>query len=176
MKKILSFVALAALVGSTSAASLKWELKGSAFGTSDGSATRAYNYYVAVVSESDLDAAIAAVGDATEFATFVKDGASGTTTKTGAAGSTFTVTENSGTSLSYVLFAFDAPTVGDASNYIVSGAVTGVAYEPPSTPTAATFNAQSFASSSWAATSVPEPATAALALLGLGLMIKRRKA
>ncbi|MBR1608277.1 MAG: PEP-CTERM sorting domain-containing protein [Kiritimatiellae bacterium] len=174
MKKILSFFALAALVGAASAASLKWDLKGSAFGTSDGSATRAYGYYVAVVSESDLSAAIAAVGDESAFSAFVKDGGSATTSRTGAASGTIVVAEDSGTSLSYVLFAFDASTVGDASNYIVSAAQTGIAYEPPATPTAATFNAQSFSGSTW--TAVPEPATAALALLGLGLMIKRRKA
>ena len=169
--------ALAAVVGSASAASLKWELKGSSFGTSDGSATRAAGYYVALIAESDFDDAIAAVGDATKFATYVSDGGSGTTTKTGATSGNITVTENSGTSLSYVLFAFDAGSVGEASNYIVSSAVTGVAYEPPATPTAATFNASSFSGATWTATAaVPEPGTAALALLGIGMLIRRRRA
>lgn len=176
MKKILALLAIAGMVCTASASSIQWSLKGSSFTTSDGSATRAYDYLVAVVLASDLDAATSAIStintDSSAFESYVK--ATGTTTKTGAASGGFTVSDPSGTSISYVLFAFDANKYADAKNYLVSDAVTAVSYEPPSSPTTATYDSATYANHSW--TAVPEPSTAALALAGLALLIKRRRA
>lgn len=159
-----------------SAASIDWTLKGSSFTTSDGSATRAYNYLVVAILESDLNSAVSAIStintDSSTFASYVKS--TGTTAKTGATSGSFTVSQDSGVSIPLVLIAFDADNYTDAKNYLVSGTETGVTYEPPSTPTTATFNSASYSGKSW--TAVPEPSTAALALAGLALLLKRRKA
>lgn len=176
MKKLLSLLIVAAMAGAASAASIDWTLKGSSFTTSDGSATRAYDYLVVAILESDLNSAVSAIStintDSTAFESYVQS--SGTTTKTGATSGSFTVSQDSGVSIPLVLIAFDANNYAEAQNYLVSDAQTGVTYEPPSTPTTATFNSGSYANHEW--TAVPEPSTAALALAGLALLLKRRRA
>ena len=75
------------------------------------------------------------------------------------------------------MIAWDGETIGGANNYIVSGTVSSDAYAGTDTPTSTgEFKNTTFENSSWKPIAVPEPSTAALALAGLALLLKRRKA
>ena len=176
MKKLFSLLIVAAMAGTASAASIDWTLKGSSFTTSDGSATRAADYLVVAILASDLDSAVSAIStvntDSSAFESYVKS--SGTTAKTGATSGSFTVSQDSGVAIPLVLIAFDAKNYEDATHYLVSGTESGTTYEPPATPVTATFNSTSYSGKSWVA--IPEPSVALMGLLGLGMLLKRRRA
>ena len=102
-----------------------------------------------------------------------------------AAGATFravgTGTQTDGTTASYYIVIYDASTVADAKNYIVSDVVSVTTAANGATANLA-FGAMSasnasnkFLNSSWQA--VPEPTSGLLMLVGLaGLALRRRRA
>lgn len=102
-----------------------------------------------------------------------------------AAGATFRATgsgtQTDGTTVSYYAVVYDAATVADAKNYIVSDVVSvataanGATANLPFGSMAATTSANKFLNSSWQA--VPEPTSGLLMLVGLaGLALRRRRA
>ena len=87
------------------------------------------------------------------------------------------VSESSGTILTLFSVAFDAKTIAEASNFLVSSSSTTEVYEGTAVPSVkGAFTSDSYSGSSWTQVAVPEPSTAALALAGLALLLKRRKA
>ena len=174
MKKFATFL-FALLCASSMASTVDWALTGKSFTTSDGSAERASGYYVTVFLYSDfskVNTALQSLGTAatssiSTIETYVKS--TGTTKATGAASGSFTSSEPSVTPVSIFMVA----TIAEAKNYIVSSEVVSDAYTKPDVATnKGEFKASSFGN--W--TPVPEPSTAALALAGLALLLKRRKA
>ena len=182
MKSILSMFLAVGLCACASAASVDWSVASKSFKTSDGSAERASGYYVAVFLYSDYSAVISglAAGEGADVSAALSSyvQAYGTTKATGATGGTFTTTQSVGTQLTLFTVAFDAASIAAAQNYLVSTTSISDAYEAPATPTnVGEFKAASFSGSSWSKMeAVPEPSTAALALAGLALLLKRRKA
>lgn len=184
MKKLLTMILAAGLCGIAGAASVNWSVAGSSFTTSDGSNTRAKDYLVLVFLDSDKSAVTTALssGDAsavsTALATYTAaEGYTGVTKATGAAGSSFTSSEAVGTTLKLWSVAFDAKTVAEATSYLMSSTfVESDVYEAPATPTnKGAFSSDSYSGSSWTAM-VPEPSTAIMGLLGIGMLLKRRRA
>jgi len=194
MKK-LTFMLLLATAGSSLASTISWTLKGQSFGTSDGSNTRAAGYYTTVIMASDLEAAKTAIDNfsdgISDFEKLVKS--SGTTAKSGATSGEFTSAKDDGETEDFYIISFDAGTLADAENYIVSGMITGTTYGGM-TAVKTEVNSDNFASSSWAEVGtasqnpdpgpgpgpgpqpgVPEPSVAVLGLVGAGLLFKRRK-
>ncbi len=182
MKRILTLALALGLCGLANAASVNWSVAGKSFSTSDGANARAADYFVAVFLYSDYDVVLTGLksGDATAVdsavASYIQN--SNTTGKTGGTDGSFTTTSPSGTTLQLFTVAFDAKTIKDASNYIMSVAVDSDAYEAPATPTnQGAFTADSYSSSSWTKMeAVPEPSVALMGLLGIGMLLKRRKA
>lgn len=171
------------MVGIAQASSIAWGVGAKAFGTSDGTKERAANYYVAIFlyeDYADVMSAISSLGTDAATATSTLSSlekSSGVTKATGQASGSFESTLPSITTVSLFAVAFDATTIGAAENYLVSGEVLSDAYASPDNPTnTGTFSASSFSGNSWTAVAVPEPSTAALALAGLALLLKRRKA
>lgn len=179
-------VALVAI--SASAASLDWSVAGKSFTTSDGTSARAAGYLITVFYATDFTAvqtsiadlvSATAKGNATGISSAITSidnltKSSGITKVTGAQGATFGSDFDIGTELNIFVVAWDAKTIADATNYIVSDYASTTAYKAPSTPaTKGAFTADSFANSKW--TAVPEPASAMLALAGVAMLIRRRK-
>ena len=184
MKRI-TVLALAFLCGIASASQISWSLAGKSFSTSDGTNERAKGYYVTVFLYSDYDAVMSAVSSlsappsesqVSALSDYVKG--SGTTTATGASSGRFEVSDTtfpSITTTSLFMIAWDAGSIGAAENYLVSDSVKSDAYSGTDNPTnVGAFTSASYSKSSW--TAVPEPSTAMLALAGLALLIKRRRA
>jgi len=172
-----------ALCATTNAASWNWSIPGKAFSTSDGASERASGYYVAVFLYDDYASVSSALSGgssdaiASEISSYIQS--SGTTGKSGAAsGKVSDSTETAGTVLTLFAVAFDAGTIAEAANYMISSTTTTEVYEGTAVPTVkGAFTADSFSGSTWTATAaVPEPGTAALALLGIGMLIRRRRA
>ena len=181
--KTLTALMLALFCGVASAATVNWSIDRKSFTTSDGSSERAGGYFVQLFlydnySEvmSIVQSWTAPVSDASALDTYVLS--TGTTGSTGAVASNFTTTEPAGTTFTLFAIAWDAASVAGAENYLVSDTVSSDAYVAPDNPTnVGKFTSASYSSSSWTAVSaVPEPSTAALALAGLALLIRRRKA
>ena len=184
MKKLLTMILAAGLCGVASAASVNWSVAGQSFTTSDGSNTRAKDYLVLVFLDSDKSAVTTALssGDASAvsaaLATYTSaEGFSATTKATGAASGSFTSSESVGTTLKLWSVAFDAKTVAEATSYLMSAKfVESDVYEAPATPTnKGAFSSDSYSGSSWTPM-VPEPSVALMGLLGLGMLLKRRRA
>lgn len=184
MKRIVS-LAVVLLCGIASASTVNWSLAGKSFTTSDGSNVRAKDYFVTVFLYSDYSAVMSAVSSlsapptetqVSAISTYVKG--SGTTTAAGASGGDFTLSDTTYPSITTVdlfMIAWDSKTIGGAENYLVSEKVQSDAYSGTDNPTnMGAFTSASYTKSSW--TAVPEPSTAALALAGLALLLKRRKA
>jgi len=186
MKKLLTMILAAGLCGIASAASVNWSVAGQSFTTSDGSNTRAKDYLVLVFLDSDKSAVTTALssGDASAvsaaLATYTSaEGFSATTKATGAASGSFTSSESVGTTLTLWSVAFDGKTVADSTSYLLSStSVLSDVYEAPATPTnKGAFSAASYSGSSWTKMeAVPEPSVALMGLLGIGMLIRRRKA
>ena len=187
MKSITS-LALAFLCGIASASSVEWSLSSKSFSTSDGSSERASGYFVQIflyddyASVMDIVTSWSAPVSNTEAATlntYVKS--TGVTAKTGAQSGGFELSDTSYPSVTTVnlfMIAWDGGSIEAASNYLVSNSVKSDAYSGTDNPTnVGAFSSTSFTNKSWApVAAVPEPSTAALALAGLALLLKRRKA
>lgn len=184
MKRITA-LALALLCGMASASTISWSLTGKSFTTSDGSSERAKGYYVTVFLYSDYDAVMSAISSlsapptdtqVSAVSTYVQGSA--TTAASGAASGSFVVSDTTYPSITTVdlfMVAWDASGIGSAENYLVSNKVASDAYSGTDNPTnKGQFTSASYSGKSW--TAVPEPSTAALALAGFALLLKRRKA
>ena len=183
MKKILSIIAAVLLCSTAGAATVSWSIAAKAFGTSDGSSERAANYYVAVFLYDNYDSVVSTLGtlgSSTESAVSTLatyEQSNGTTAKTGMASGNFTTSEPSGTTISLFMVAFDSTDIGTAGNYLISSSVDSDAYAGTDVPTnQGKFTNASFSNSSWTPVSVPEPSVALMGLLGIGMLIRRRKA
>ena len=184
MKKISTLILAFALCATAGASTVKWTLAGKSFTTSDASSERAANYYVAVFlydNFADVSSALTSLGTSADTAVATLNDLTksfGTTKATGASSGSFTSDLPSVTPVSLFMVAFDATGISSAANYLVSGKVDSDAFTLPDNPTNdGAFTAASFSGNSWTPiAAVPEPSTAALALAGLALLLKRRKA
>ena len=194
MKKLLVFAALIAALNSAQAASLNWSAMriyepGTTTGASD------YVAYLFITAQSgNFGAGITTVDAVTDL---IKSGAEVVTDDDGKAtglkkGTTIIDIAGSGVtssgkltgatgyngnhfgendSLSGFAVIFDAATLAAADHYIVTD-VASVSWGSSTGAKSLGFGTQ--ANATW--TAVPEPSTAALALAGLALLLKRRKA
>jgi hypothetical protein len=179
MKKILAIAALVATTTVVQAASLNWSATtiyqpGTTTALSGGLA-----YLFISAQSGDFGAKIASVDDIRSYISEGKDlteyiAATGATNdKGGLAGATGYNGTNfgAGDSLTAFVVVFDAETLADAKNYIVTAEKTA---SWTSSTGAKTIMFGSQKNATW--TAVPEPSTAVLALAGLALLLKRRKA
>ena len=191
MKKELAFLALFGLMSAASAASFQWTVSNIAFnGTTLKSDTGLTAYLVYLGNGGSLDTSYAASSILTDLQTV--DSVSGTNTK-GAAQKAYALpdpasgdyTELNGNVYGLLLsYASEGKTYYNLSSatYTVSGMdADGGASLDAFKPAASTFSYGTSSASGpvtagggWVA--VPEPSTAALALAGLALLLKRRKA
>ncbi len=179
MKKILAFSAALVMAGSTSAASLNWSI--SKVIDSSGNALSGVAAYLFITEQSgDFGATVASVEKIT---TLIESGAdlsdyiagTGTTNASGVISGSTGYYGNFGAGDSLTAFAviFDAADYASAANYIVT-AEKSASWTSSTGAKQLAFGSQ--ANATWSPTSVPEPGTAALALLGVGMLLKRRKA
>ncbi len=180
MKKFLVALIALAFFQAANASTVLWTVDAKAFPTSDGASERAADYFVTVFLYSDYEAvttALSTLGSSPATAVETITGlakSTGTTAKTGKATGSFTSSEPSITTVQIFSIAWDAKTIQAAEHYNLSAAVDSDAYAAPDNPTnTGTFTSSSY-SGGWKA--VPEPSTAMLALAGLALLIKRRRA
>ena len=193
MKKFLTFVALLAVAGATQAATLNWSINQIKV---NGALLNGGTAYLFILQQSgDFGATPTTVNAVKAFieggATVVKDDAGkakalklgndtidiaaekATTSgavagATGYNGSAFVAND----SLSAFAVIFDGA-YGTAQNYIVTGTA-DVSWTSSSGGKPLNFGSQ--ADARWNPVAVPEPATATLALAGLALLLKRRRA
>ena len=195
MKKILTLATLVAFVGMASAASLNWNIT-SVMDPASTTGGKGADFLALLFVSEQNGTALTSIDDVTTLiesgATAVKDSEGKVTSlktdtteiagaaqgKTGASGGLSGATgyngNNFGAGDSLTAFAviFDASDYASASNYIVTS-------EKSASWTSSTgskmlgFGSQAN-NTNWKA--VPEPATATLALAGLALLLKRRRA
>ena len=182
MKKVLTITAIAAFAGAAHAATLNWTMRQISMEGANLTAGSAYlfiteqssDFGAPVVTvdqitglvESDGDYASLAAGNVGTVRNGLVSGATGYYANFGA-----------GDSLSAFAVIFDA----EKENYILTS-VQSASWAGPGG--AQTLNFGSQANATWKPTAstpdtppvVPEPATAAMALLGIGMMLNRRKA
>ncbi|MBR1835731.1 MAG: PEP-CTERM sorting domain-containing protein [Kiritimatiellae bacterium] len=186
MKKILSFTAILAFVGAASAASLNWTITNVYQSNDSTTKAQGYSAYLFITEQAkDYGAQVTTVEDITTLITskgnlepYIAAGPqlTGATGGITAASTGYYNAFDAGDSLTAFAVIFDAATYAEASHFIVTGEKSASWTSSAGAKTLG-FGSMAAATStnpSW--TAVPEPATAALALLGLGLMIKRRKA
>ena len=195
MKKILTLVALVAMSGITQGASLNWSANSI---YQPGTTTPVENglaYLFVSAQNKNYGAAVTTVQDVTDLlssgATFYTDTDSGknyikkgddmiqiasigqTNTKGGLAGATGyngSAFDN-GDGLTAFAVVFDATDFANAKNFLVTGE-RSASWTSSSGSKTMMFGSQ--ANATW--TPVPEPSTAVLALAGLALLLKRRRA
>ncbi len=196
MKKLLTLAVIAAFAGVSQAATLSWQLMGNKLPSGDTGANLATFLFVtsqtkdAGASLTTKDAIInllkkpvQVVKDSNEKVTGLTDGTTTITSAyyaqlTGAGGATGATNYGAQSwaandSLSAFVVIFDAADVANARNYITSDVKT-VNWTGPTGAQTLRFGTVAPAGATW--TPVPEPSTAALALAGLALLLKRRRA
>ena len=180
MKTIFSITMALAFCVIANAANVDWSVEKKSFYTSDLSSNQAADYYVAVFLFENYDAVSSALStlgtSATESLSTLSslEVSHGVTTGRGAAEGSFTTTSASGTTFELFTVAFDAKTIGEAENYLVSSSSKSTAYVAPDNPTyTGQFKSDNY-SNNWVP--IPEPSVALMGLLGLGMLLKRRRA
>ena len=179
MKKILTFVVAVTVASVTSAASLNWSMN-KIVGADGNALTGVAAYLFITAQSSDFGATVTTVDEITSkiekgedlsdyiAATGISNAAGGISGNTGYYGNF-----GAGDSLTAFAVIFDAADYASAANYIVT-AEKSASWTSSTGAKALAFGSQ--ANATWSPTSVPEPGTAALALLGVGMLLKRRKA
>ena len=191
MKKAITLLAVVGFAFSASAASFQWTVSGIAFNGSTLKSDAGLTAYLVYLGNGGSLASSYSASEIDSLVSGASDSVVGSTAK-GAATSTYALAEPSdGDYTSYngdvygILLSYVS---GEKTYYNLSSAtytVSGLADETSSMdaykPAASTFSYGSSsegssvsAGSGWVA--VPEPSTAALALAGLALLLKRRKA
>ena len=179
MKKILAITVVLATTFAANAATLTWNLMNiKEVGSTTANATGYTAYLFISQQSSDFGAKTASIetitslikskGDLSEYIASTKTVNNGTASgATGYNGTAFTA----GDSLTGFAVVFDASDYSNAKNYFVTA-------EKSASWTSATGQKPlafgNMANATW--TAVPEPSTAVLALAGLALLLKRRKA
>ena len=183
MKKIITTLLAFAFCVSVNAASVDWGVSRKSFTTSDGSSEQAANYYVLVFlyeNYDDVNTALSSLGTDSESSVSMLTSlavSSGTTNNRGATEGSFDTEKASGTLFTLFTVAFDATSVAAAENYLVSSTALSNAYVAPDNPAnIGTFSSSNYSGSSWTAIAVPEPSVALMGLLGIGMLIRRRRA
>ena len=181
MKKMIMALVAVAAAFSVNAASIKWSMANGVLAPSpDGSASAGRcSYYTMLVFTSDQTSAVNDAITAGEFASLT--GIAKSTYQAAKAGSFSGAIDNlEGASASLFAVVFDTQSSGagidTANNYYVTGSVTQNTYRPGTTDTATTaiFSATQM-TGTWTSTSVPEPTSGLLLLLGMaGLALKRK--
>ena len=177
MKKLIMFMAVAALALAGQAASVSW----SAALAGQGATLKDNGAFVLAFAASDYadivklvtvdgsdtlqaDLAAKALASASTFAN-----ARGTATSNGSI-------DNSPSSVFWMIFSDGSYDAGKAVTWTAATDVSGNFYTPPATGTAFTLNAASFANSGTIA-GVPEPTSGLLMLIGMaGLALRRKRA
>lgn len=182
MKKLL-VLALCAACGLASAASIQWNMnlgRSGYIADANGDKMTGTLYFLLTDTANSLSDAVAS----DTFADTLSSVALGSMELTAGKNTTVNTATSSqltaDTTYSFSLLVFD--TVN--KQYYVSSALSEVAYDETAdvvTPTKVTFDTSKVGSTfaaSWKSTvpAVPEPSTAALALAGLAMLLKRRKA
>ena len=176
MKKILALAVFAAMSISASATSLSWQIAGI---TSPAGVKQNLAVYLFITEQSgDFGAQVTTVdtitsliqskGDLTPYiaATGFSTAAGGVPAATGYNGNNFAL----GDTLSGFAVVFDAASPTAAQNFAMT-TVKDVSFGAQG---ASTLRFGTMKDATW--TAVPEPSTAVLALAGLALLLKRRKA
>ena len=183
MKKLLVLVLFTAFAGFASAGSIQWNLslgRNGFIADSNGDKMTGTLYFLLTDTASSLSDTVASNTFADTLSSVALDSmelTNGKNTEVRTVTTSNTVLTPD-TEYSFSLVVFD--TVN--KQYYVSGSYSQLAYDESAdvvTATTATFTTSevgSTYSATWSPTSVPEPSTAALALAGLALLIKRRKA
>ena len=178
MKKILTLATILAAAGVVNAASLNWSVSNV---YQPGTTTPASGYaaYLFITEQSGDFGAKTTTADS--IVTLMKSGSDiseyiaatgATNTKGMISGATgYYANFGEGDSLTAFAVIVDASNYTAASNYIIT-AERSASWTSSTGAKMLGFGSQS--SQTW--TSVPEPGTAALALLGIGMMIRRRRA
>ena len=196
MKKLIAILAVAGFSISAQAVSLQWAVNTIAFGGSTLNATTGVNLtaYLIYLGNGD-DVTVGSSYTESQLTTFISSTSStegsqisGTNAR-GIATATFKPTAEDPTTLNGNVYGMLLTFVSEGKTYYNLSAetykVTGIANETSTldkwTITAGQQNYTTAAASSSVAkgggwTAVPEPSTAALALAGLALLLKRRKA
>ena len=182
MKKILSSLVLGVAVATTQAASLSWSIA-TVYEPGTSTLANGYSAYLFITEQAnDYGATVTTVDEITalieskgDISDYVAATAAITTGKvplaTGYNGNNF----GAGDSLSGFAVIFNAADYASATGYIVT-AEKSTSWTSGTGAKSLAFGSQAASKDASAWTSVPEPATAALALLGLGMLVKRRKA
>ena len=177
MKKLLTIAAFAALVTASHAATLSWQIAGI---TSPTGVKQGLSVYLFITEQSsdfgakttsvdEITSLLKSKGDVSSYvaAEATTTAAGGVPIATGYNGGNF----GAGDSLSGFAVVLDAANVASANNYILTD-VKHVEWKGATG--AQTMRFGSLANATW--TAVPEPSTAVLALAGLALLLKRRRA
>ena len=186
MKKILSSLGILAFISAASAASLNWTITNVYQSSDPTTKAQGYSAYLFITEQAkDYGAQVTTVEDITALITskgnlepYIAAGPQLTGSTGGFTGvaTGYYGAFDAGDSLTGFAVIFDAATYEQASNFIITG-LKSQSWTSATGSKALAFGSQAAATStnpSW--TSVPEPGTAALALLGVGMLLKRRRA
>ncbi len=188
MKKLMIAFAVAAVAAFAQAATVDWKLSSkNTIQTYSGGDGASITIYLLDTGATDYAKTIAGIADGsitsaniTSQAGYLTQGTTGASgAKVGKASGSATV-DTAGTDYSMVFVYFE--TVDTKNYYYLSGAQTGKSYDGSAeypTGTAASWMSDNYAQSNWheVTTSVPEPTSGLLILLGMaGLALRRRRA
>ena len=178
MKKLLSLAAVFAVIGSASAASLNWNIS-TVYQPGTTTLAQGYTAYLFITEQSGafgatvttVDSVVSAIKAGDDLTDYIA--ATGTTSDKGlVSGATgYYNSFGAGDSLTAFAVIVDASDYKSASNYIVTAAKSA-SWTSSTGAKMLAFGTQ--ANATW--TAVPEPSTAVLALAGLALLLKRRRA